>query len=83
MGINPCSAIHWMASNTVEGKDVPSWKPTAGEGRLLVLPDIIPAGRESPGMAPVNTGAPLSAFALDTMCQLNLKKHFFKRGLME
>lgn len=41
MGRNPCSAIHWVASDTVEGKHVQSLRPTAGEGRLIMLPDII------------------------------------------
>lgn len=41
MGINPCSAIHGMASNPVEGKHVPSLSPAAVEGRLIMLPAII------------------------------------------
>lgn len=43
----------------------------------LMLPDIpsgvTPKGHESPGTTPMNTGAPLSVFALDTICQVNLK----------
>lgn len=76
MGRNPCLVIHFMASNPMGGKHAPSLNPTAGEDRLNATwhtSGVTPKGHESLGTTPVNTGAPLSVFALDTICQVNLK----------
>lgn len=75
-GRNSCSVIHWVASNPVGGKYAPSFIPAAGEDRLNAtwhISGVTPKGHESPGSTPVNTGAPLSVLALDTICQVNLK----------
>lgn len=82
MGKNPCSIIHWMASNPVGVKQDPSLKPVAGADRFnatWLTSGVKPERQESLGTTPVDNKVPLYVFPLETECQMNFKM-FLKVG---